>query len=218
MTASLERPDPYRIKPCPSAARRRSRAGSAASAASASVGSTAATSADTDRARLDPRLEMLREGLRAMTHERLEQAREYLRAIATEEDLESGDLVAIDSLAFLSSVTWGLGDPISAVEMAERALELAPDRFATNQKAGEMSMRLGHLDKAEARFLAALRASEPGTSDARSAEACLREARKRTARGIAHGTRGLGLGGFLRRLRRPRPSEQTDGATAQPAA
>jgi tetratricopeptide (TPR) repeat protein len=161
---------------------------------------------------------MLRDGLRAMVHERLEDARDYLRAIATEEALGSGDLIAIDSLAFLSSVTWSLGDPISAVGMAERALELAPERFATNQKAGEMSMRLGHLDKAEARFLAALRASEPGTSDARSAEACLREARKRTARGIAHGTRGIGLGGLLRRLRRPRPSEQTDGATAQPAA
>jgi hypothetical protein len=195
MTTTLERPDPYDIK----------------------VKRAARRPAKTRRAD-DPRLQTLRDGLRSMTHERIEDARDALASLATEEPLAAGDPIAVDALAFLSSVTWTLGDPVTAIDMAERALELGPSRFATNQKAGEMSMRLGHIDRAEVRFLAALRASEPGTGDSRAAERCLREARKRTARGIKHETRGIGLDRMLRLFRRRRTAPEPAGDTAQPTA
>jgi tetratricopeptide (TPR) repeat protein len=193
MTTTLERPDPYSIKVRP-AGRRAARRSP------------------------DPRLATLREGLRFMTHERLEEARDALSALATEEALAERDGLAVDALAYLSSVTWSLGDPVAAIDMAERALELGPDRFAPNQKAAEASMRLGHVDRAEVRFLAALRASEPGTGDAKAAERCLREARKRSARGIRHGTRGIGLGRLLRLFRLHPTATRPAGDTAQPTA
>jgi hypothetical protein len=183
MTTTLERPNPYRIKPKASSLRKSAR-----------------RSASTQPAKVEPALETFRQGLRAMTHERVEDAQSLLRAVATEEALTAGDPIAIDALAYLSSVVWKLGDPVTAIDLSDRALELGPDRFATNQKAGEMAVRLGLLDKAESRFLAALRASEPGTPEAKVAEKCLLEARKRTARGIKHGADGLKFGRLLSRL------------------
>ena len=184
MTTTLDRPDPYSIKPRASG-RRATKAGPSRPA--------------------DPRLETMGEGLRAMTHERTDDAKRLLSSIATEEALAAGDPIAIDALAYLSSVVWTQKDPVTAIEMVERSLELGPVRFAPNQKGGEIAWRLGLLDKAEARFLAALRASDPGTGDAKAAERCLREVRKRQVRGIRHGTRGIGLDRLLRMVR-PRKS------------
>jgi tetratricopeptide (TPR) repeat protein len=205
MTATLERPDPYSIRPSSTGWRKTRRQ-------AASPGQAASTApADDSQA---ARAELFRKGLRAMSHERLDDARTCLEAVATEPALDAGEPLAVDALAYLSAVTWSLGDALEAIAQSDRALELGPDRFAPNQKAGETALRLGLLDRAESRFLAALRASEPGTPDARAAEACLRTARKRTAAGIKHGTRGPGLSALAARLLRIRRRQET----AQPEA
>lgn len=142
----------------------------------------------------------LRAGLRAMLYERFEEARQHLEAAAAPELLDAGDPTAIDALAYLSSVRWALADVAGAQDDSERALALAPERFATNQKAGEMALRLGDLDTAATYFLTALRASEPGTPDAKAAETSLREARSRVAKGIRHEARLPHMAGWMARL------------------
>ncbi len=167
---------------------------------------------------VDDRLETLRLGLRSMTHELPEQARDQLASLATEDALAARDPIAIDALAYLSSVVWRLEDPVAAIDMADRALELGPARFAPNQKGAEISWRLGLLEKAESQFLAALRASEPGSGEAKAAERCLREVRKRQARGIRHATKGIPLDRLLRFIRLRKPVTETARTTAQPTA
>jgi hypothetical protein len=144
--------------------------------------------------------ELFNDGLRAMLHEHPEEAREYLEAVATAEALAARDGLAVDAMAFLSSVRWSLGDVDGAMEASDRALELAPTRFAPNQKAGEMAIRLGDLDRAADLFLAALRACEPGTPDAKAAEISLLETRRRVGRGIRHGASAPRLGGWISRI------------------
>lgn len=191
MTARLERPDPYSLKPRARSARSKTR--------------DLAVASHTGEHAL-----ALREALKCMLHERLDEAKDLLEPLVSEEALEAGDPLAIDSLAYLSSVYFGLGDIKTAIATSTRALDLGPSRFAANQKAGEMALRLGDSELAAARFLAALRASEPGTSDAKAAEGSLREARRRTARGIKHEARAPKLGSWASRLipgrRRPSPA------------
>lgn len=184
MTARTERPDPYSLRPAGKHGRRRNR------------GQTPSPTIRPSSSQED----LLRAGLKAMTYERLDEARDHLEALATPELLEALDPLAIDALAYLSSVRWSLGHAEDAIDAAERALELGPTRFAANQKAGEMSVRLGNLDSAETRFLTALRACEPGTADAKAAELSLREVRRRTAKGIRHEAKGPRLTGWLSRL------------------
>jgi predicted Zn-dependent protease len=190
MTAGLERPDPYNLKP-------KSRTGRSTTRVRRDAPPTDAQVA-------------LQEAVRAMLHERLGDARDLLVPLTSEDALESRDPLAIDALAYLSSVHFCLGDVKSAIATSTRALDLGPSRFAPNQKAGEMALRLGDSELAAARFLAALRASEPGTSDARAAEGSLREARRRAARGIRHEARAPRLAGWANRLipgrRRPTPA------------
>jgi hypothetical protein len=180
MTTTSRRSDLHRARPRSVAARR-------PDAPAAPSGGTTAR-------------ESLRAGLRSMVHERPEEARRYLEAAATPELLARGDPVAVDALACLSSVRWALADVEGARDDADRALRLGPDRFAPNQKAGEMALRLGDSELAATRFLAALRASEPGTADAKAAEASLREARRRVSRGIRHEAHLPHVAGWLGRL------------------
>jgi tetratricopeptide (TPR) repeat protein len=158
-----------------------------------------------DKAR--DRREHFRAGLRAMNHELLEEARDHLAAAASPAGLEAADPTAIDALAYLSSVAFALGDVEFAGEAVERALAVGSRRFATNQKAGEFAMRMGDPERAATHFLAALRASEPGTAQARAAEVSLREARGRLAGGVKHGASLPTRGGLAARLavwRRPK--------------
>lgn len=190
MTASIDRPDPYgpRRISVPTSTRSVPVAGPSQS-----------------------RTELFNAGVKAMAHERPAAALECLDQLATSDSLEARDPLAIDALAYLSSVRWSLGDIESAQEASVQALELAPDRFAPNQKAGEMALRLGDSERAADLFLAAVRATEPGTADAKAAELSLREARRRVTRGIRHEAKGPGMTGWLHRLvaarRHPREDE-----------
>ncbi len=197
MTIAKERPDPYGPK-------RRAIVSAQTDAAPQEAGTRGG--------------ELLKSALRAMLYERPEEARATLEALATPEALAARDPFAVDALAYLSSVRWVLGDANGSMDAADQALELAPDRFAPNQKAGEMSLRLGNVDTAEGRFLAALRASQPGTADARAAESCLREARRRQSRGIRHEARAPRLGGWFSRLRPARRERTAAGPAAAEAA
>jgi tetratricopeptide (TPR) repeat protein len=194
-STARERPDPYAIRPR----------------------SKLKSRARVDSARLPaPEELVLKAGLRAMSHEQLEEARGYLESLATAEALAARQPYAVDALAYLSSVRWGLGHAEDAIDDAARALELAPERFAPNQKAGEMALRLGNLDNAEARFLAALRASEPGTQNAKAAESCLRESRRRSRGGIRHEVRTPRLGALMARLSPARWRSSQTGRAAGP--
>ncbi len=180
-------------------------------AAAAAPTATAATAVES-RDLPSQRLEQLRSGLRAMAHEHLEEARVYLSAAAAPTALGDTDPVAVDALAYLSSVAYNLGDFQAAAEAVELAVSLGPDRFAPNQKAGELALRLGDMDRAVDLFLSALRATDPGTSDAKAAEASLRECRRRLSKGIKHGTTLPSGRGLLRHLtpwqRREQPDEE----------
>jgi tetratricopeptide (TPR) repeat protein len=161
--------------------------------------------------------DLLQAGLRAMVHERPAEARDCLEAAASPERLSRRDPAAIDAMAYLSSVRFALADVDGATDAIELAMELGPERFAPNQKAGEMALRLGDPERATERFLAALRASEPGTRDARAAEASLREARRRLGRGIRHEARPpRGLPVLGRLLSRRRPGLAHGSVTAGP--
>jgi tetratricopeptide (TPR) repeat protein len=162
-------------------------------------------------------LEHLRAGVRAMLYEHLEDARDQLEAAASPERLARHDEIAIDALAYLSSVRFAMADVEGGASAAELALKLGPDRFAPNQKAGEMAIRMGDPERAAERFLAALRASEPGTQDAKAAEASLRDARLRLSRSIRHEARApRGLAGLGRLLPRRRERLGHGSVTAGP--
>ena len=200
MTARTERPDPYRLRPSGKASRRHSRGH--------------IPKQDVPSFASQP--DLLRAGLKAMLHERLDEAKECLEALTTPEALEAREPLALDALAYLSSVRWSLGNATAAIDTAEHALELGPERFAANQKAGEMSLRLGNMELAETRFLTALRACEPGTGDAKAAEACLHETRRRIASGIRHEAKGPRLTGWLGRLIPARRQESQSAGPASP--
>lgn len=88
------------------------------------------------------------------------------------------------SHAYLSGALLALGRPDDAAAAVDRALELDPDGFSPNLKAGELAVRLGDLDRAERRFLAALRSAEPGSPDAAAARRWLAITRERQRRSI----------------------------------
>jgi tetratricopeptide (TPR) repeat protein len=162
-------------------------------------------------------LEHLRAGVRAMLYEHPEEARDHLEAAASPELLNRHDPVAIDAMAYLSSVRFAMADVDGATTAARLAVALGPERFAPNQKSGEMALRLGDPEQAAERFLAALRASEPGSQNAKAAEASLREARRRAAAGIKHQARAPRLlAGLVRMLPRRRPGLAHGSVTAGP--
>jgi hypothetical protein len=79
-----------------------------------------------------------------------------------------------------------LGRPLDAQADIAKALELDPKSFAVNQKAGELSLRLGVLDTAADQFLAAVRAARPGSPDELAAASALALVRKRQRSSISH--------------------------------
>lgn len=124
----------------------------------------------------DPRLE----GVRALAREEVAVARDWLlRAVERQPD----DAVAH---AYLGCALLASGDVHAGMGHTALALELAPDGFTSNLKAGELDLRLGDPSSAEARFLAALRAAAPGSRDREAARALLSEARRRSRASIPH--------------------------------
>lgn len=119
-------------------------------------------------------------GLRALAREEAHEAKAHLlRAIARSP--ADGD-----RHAYLSSALLASGDLPGATDAIETALALAAHAFVPNVKAGEYWMRLGDPVRAEAHFLRALRAAEPGTRPWSAARALLAEARRRRRTSIPH--------------------------------
>jgi tetratricopeptide (TPR) repeat protein len=119
-------------------------------------------------------------GLRALAHERIDLAIEQLSlAVAG-----SPDDPAIH--AFLASAMFAAARPDDATDAIARALELGPDDYWPNQKAGELRLRLGDPVAAADHFLVALRSAEPGTPDATAAQLALVRARREAAGAISH--------------------------------
>ena len=119
-------------------------------------------------------------GLRFLTHERVKEAIEALR--------ESTTLVPDDPdvHAFLAAALFADADHEGATRHGERSLELAPDGYWPNLKAGELAERLGDLAAAEGYLLVALRAVEPGTPESVAAASALVRIRKQLAKSIDH--------------------------------
>ena len=150
-------------------------------------------------------LTSMREGLVAVRHERFPDALALFQA-ATEAAPDWAE-----PYAYRSSVEVMLGRPHDALSSVERALELSPDGFASNQKAGELSIRLGQLDLAEERFLAAVRAAANGSADQRAAQKSLEYTRNQLKKSIRIGTSLPDLsriGGWFRLPSRGRRTEQ----------
>ena len=147
-----------------------------------------------------------------------------IRALAHEEWTAGRGLLAdelltnpawADGWALLSGVHLALAEVDAAQSASTRALELAPDRFLPNMKAGELAMRLGDIEAAEVHLLAAVRATDPDTADAVAASRALLIARRGTRSGISHRAslpRGLGLSRLASvlavRARRVRPARE----------
>jgi tetratricopeptide (TPR) repeat protein len=151
-----------------------------------------------------------------MLHEHPQEAQECLEAVATPAAIGAAEPLAVDALAYLSSVRWSLGDIEGARDASDRALELGPERFAPNQKAGEMALRLGDLERAADLFLAAVRASEPGTADSKAAEISLREARRRVSHSIRHEAKAPRMSGWLARMVAGRRHDREATRPAEP--
>ncbi|HEY8800373.1 MAG TPA: hypothetical protein VIM20_07205 [Candidatus Limnocylindrales bacterium] len=139
----------------------------------------------------------LRDALRALAHEEFASGRDTLLALVDEHPTWS------DAWALLSGAHLALAEVDRASAASERALALAPDGFLPRMKAGELAMRLGHLETAEEQFLAAVRATEPDTADAAAARHALLFARRATRSGIAHRARLPELGRLVERMVRP---------------
>jgi tetratricopeptide (TPR) repeat protein len=140
-----------------------------------------------------------------------------LRFLAREEFTEGRDallgLVAsepehADAWAYLSGAHLALGEAEPAQAASARALELDPDGFAPLLKAGELALRLGDLQGAETRFLAALRSVEPSSPEAAAARRSLVIVRNSLRKSIAHGAVLPKLRAITGRLGRssPQPS------------
>jgi tetratricopeptide (TPR) repeat protein len=145
----------------------------------------------------------LADALRALAHEELELGRARLEAIV---DADPDDA---DAWAYLSGVLLAAAEAERATAASERALALDPDGFAPRMKAGELALRLGHLEEAESWFVAALRAVNPGTPAALAAKRALVVTRSRRRTAISHGAR-------LPRLRLPFAWPRRRGITAEP--
>jgi tetratricopeptide (TPR) repeat protein len=120
------------------------------------------------------------DGLRALAHERVDLAVERLGIAA------AGAPEDATVHAFLATALFAAARPDDSSAAIDRALELAPDAYWPNLKAGELRLRLGDAGAATEHFLAALRAVEPGTADATAAQAALVRARREAARAISH--------------------------------
>ena len=118
------------------------------------------------------------DGIIALRQERFQDAQDALLAASA----AAPDWA--DPWAYLSSVQLALGKPREAQVSIERALELSPAGFASNQKAGELSIRLGQLGLAEDHFLAAVRAAGHGSGDQRAAQKCLEHTRRMLGKSI----------------------------------
>lgn len=119
-------------------------------------------------------------GLRALAREEIELARSLLaEAVAARPD-------DADAHAFLGCALLAAGVVPDGIDAIGRAVALAPDGFASNLKAGELSLRLGDPRSAEANFLKALRAAAPASPDAAAARVLLTEARRRSRASIPH--------------------------------
>jgi hypothetical protein len=118
--------------------------------------------------------------IRALAHEEWTTGRGLL-----EDELRSHPAWA-DGWALLSGAHLAVADVDAARAASARALELAPGRFLPNMKAGELAMRLGDLEAAEVRLLAAVRSTDPDTADAAAASRALLIVRRATRSGISH--------------------------------
>jgi tetratricopeptide (TPR) repeat protein len=153
----------------------------------------------------------LAEGIRALGREEVEPALGWLRQAVIDRPNDA------TVHAYLGCALLGAGDVAAGMEHTAIALRLDPEGFAANLKAGELDLRLGDPLAAEARFLAALRASSPGR-DRDAARLLLSEARRRARAGIPHHAtlpswRPLGRRRRKDRTGRPMPGE-AGGATA----
>lgn len=123
----------------------------------------------------------LASALRSLAREEYEDGRDGLmELVAAEPDNAT-------AWAYLSGAHLAFAQIDAAQAASARAIELDPDGFAPRMKAGELELRLGDLDAAEASFVAALRAVEPGTPDAAAARRALVIVRNRLRGSIAHG-------------------------------
>lgn len=158
----------------------------------------------------------LHAAIRALAHEEFAQSRDLLVAIVAEQPTWA------DAWALLSGAHLALAEVEAAMAASERALALAPEGFLARMKAGELALRLGHIDVAESQFLSAVRATEPDTADAVAARRALAVARRATRTGIVHRAT-LPRGGavvsrvaspfragwsIVRRIRRPRAARE----------
>jgi tetratricopeptide (TPR) repeat protein len=129
----------------------------------------------------------MRIALRALAHEEFRVGRGLLLHIVEEAPTWA------DAWALLSGAHLAVAEVEQATIASERALALAPDRFLPRLKAGELAFRLGDVERATVEFLAALRAADPGTTDAAAAKQALAIARAAGRAGIAHRARLPGL-------------------------
>jgi tetratricopeptide (TPR) repeat protein len=151
----------------------------------------------------------MRAALRSLAHEEFEAGRTHLVALVD----DAPDWA--EAWALLGGANLALSDIEAATDASERALALAPERFLPCLKAGELSMRLGDLERAEALFLAALRDTEPDSADAAAAKRALVLVRTAQPAGIAHRAR-LPAAPRLRRLL-PRPLRGSWSLAPSPA-
>ena len=119
-----------------------------------------------------------RTGLIALAREEIDDAETTLAALAVEVPDDA------DVQAFLATAMWSQGRIEEAIEAMSLALELGPERFAPNIKAGELDLRLGDLDAALVHFKQALKVAEHGSRDAAAARTLLGETRQRAGRSI----------------------------------
>ncbi len=137
----------------------------------------------------------MRAALRSLAHEEFAQGRAGLLRIVGEAPEWA------DAWALLGGAHLAMADVPASTAASERAMALAPDRFLPQMKAGELALRLGHVARAEDLFLAALRSTEPDTSDAVAAKRALAIARAANRAGIAHRASLPGTDRFRRLLR-----------------
>ena len=129
---------------------------------------------------LRPADHSLRTGLLALRREEFGQAAASLAAAIAAEPSSA------DAHAYLSAALLALGRPEAARAASARALELGPAAFGPHQKAGELALRLGDPMAAATHFLAAVRASEPGSPDETAARVALGTARRQVRTAVDH--------------------------------
>ena len=120
--------------------------------------------------------QQMRRGLVELRHEHWADAHATLAALVRREPEWA------DAHAYLSGAQIAIGQYNEAIDSVARALELDPDGFGPNLKAGELGLRLGHQQAAETHLLAAVRASLPASADESAAKALLTLTRQQAPR------------------------------------